>query len=68
MENAQAYLRIVDYAGNDTISGLLFESAAETCNKTAKFCRSRILPGQEYFIEFGVSNGDFRVEIFSRLN
>ncbi len=61
MENAQAYLRIVDYAGNDTIIRFYYSNLPQKpVIKLQSFAGAVYCPGQESFIEFDVSNGDFQ--------
>lgn len=61
LESAQAYLRIVDYAGNDTIIRFYYSNLPQKpVIKLQSFAGAVYCPGQEYFIEFDVTNGDFQ--------
>lgn len=59
--NAQAYLRIVDFAGNDTIIRFYYSNVPQIpVIKLKEFSDSVLCPGRAYSLDFDVSTGEFQ--------
>ncbi|MDT3738760.1 MAG: T9SS type A sorting domain-containing protein [Candidatus Kapabacteria bacterium] len=60
-EKAQAFLRIVDFAGNDTIIRFYYSNVPQIpVIKLKEFADSVLCPGRAYTLDFDVSTGEFQ--------